>query len=240
MIQIDNTNYNKHFDNLKKQSKTIYNKAVKGLVEKLAFETKKKAEYVVTHRFKFKNSGTLKRSQKKIIYTKPKIIAGKWESEVGAVGDLRSASQSGTGAYWLGEQELGKPVKQRKYQKSALRSDLMTRVISSKMKPKQVKRIGTSNIETPFPGRKGLAIGIRRAKQTGKKYVISNWGVFQVETGKYIKNSKNATKIYNFRKAGITRKKSEWLKPATTIISRNYERYALSEIDRAFKESIGG
>ena len=236
MIKVDSSEVKDLFMKLQKNSKKIYNEAIKGYTEKLAFETKKKAEWTIKNRFKWKNSATLKRSQKGIVYTKPKIIAGSWQTEVGSVGDIKETSKSKIGAFWLGKQELGEKVEQKKYKKSSLRSQLLTRFVGPKMKDKQVKNVSSSIVQVPFNNRMGLAIGIKKAKRSGIKYVGSKWGIYQVNSGKFIKGRRNATKIYSFSKKSITLKKREWLKPATIIVVKNFARYAREEIDRAFKK----
>jgi hypothetical protein len=236
MIKVDNSEVKDLFKKLQKNSKKIYSEAIKGYTEKLAFETKKKAEWTIKTRFRWKNSATLKRSQKGIVYTKPKIIAGSWQTEVGSVGDIRETSKSKIGAYWLGKQEFGEKVEQKKYKKSSLRSQLLTRFIGPKMKAKQVKNVSSSIIQAPFNNRMGLAIGIKRAKRSGIRYVGSKWGVYEVLAGKFTPGKRNAVKIYSFSKKVIRLPKREWLKPATVIIMKNYARYARAEIDRAFKK----
>ena len=238
MIEIDNTQYNKMFDNLRKKSKKIYNEAIRGYTTKLAFKTKKSAEFKIQSRFNFKSTSTLNRSKKKIAYTKSKIVAGKWQSEVGSTGDIKASTTAKQGAYWLGKQELGEKVQQKKFKKTSFRSQLMTRVLSKTMKAKQVRQVSKNIIEAPFTNKMGLAIGIKKAKRKGKMYLGTKWGVYYVPKGKYRKGKSNAVKIYNFSKKNIQLKKRKWLKPATDTIMKNYLKYANSEIDRAFKKFI--
>ena len=238
MIKVDNTQINKLFKDLQKNSTKIYNAAIKGYTGKLAFKTKQVAELKIQTRFKFKSNATLNRSKKKIAYTKPKIVAGKWQTEVGSTGDIKATSASKIGAFWLGRQELGEKVKQKKFKKASFRSHLMTRVVSAKMKPKQVKRISSSIVQAPTLTGAGLAIGIKKAKRTGKKYVGSKWGVYQVTRGKYKKGKRNAFKVYSYSNKSIKLKKRTWLKPATESVMKNYNKYALIEIDRAFKKYL--
>lgn len=207
-IQVDNSEVKDLFNKIKKNSKKVYGQAVKNYTGKLAFETKKKADWVVKNKFKFKNSSTQKRTTSNIRYSKPQFIVGTYQSEVGSVGDIHSTKK---GAFWLGKQEFGENVEQVKYGSGSFRSTLMTRNISSKMKPKQVKKVASSVVEAPAANKTGLAIGIKKAKRTGKKYVANKWGVFQVNAGKFYPGRKNATKIYSFNRKSIKLKKMEWL-----------------------------
>lgn len=235
MITVDNSQVEALFKKLKKESKPIYNQAVKGYATKMAFETQKKAKKIVESKYNYKNSSILNRTKKNIRYTPAKKVSGKWESEVGAVGDIKESSGKGIGAFWLGEQELGTEVKQKKFKKTSLRSNLMTRVISGKMKSKQVKKIDGNVIET-IPTRVGLVIGIKKAKREGKRYVSSKWGVYQVNSGAYIPKKKNAVKIYNFTDKKIKRKKITWLLPAIKTLEPHNNQIALNEINRAFQK----
>jgi hypothetical protein len=236
MINVDNTEVKNLFDKLKRQSKPIYDEAVRVYTMKMAYETKRKADRIIKSRFNFKNISTSKRSKSNIKYTKkPKKIAGQWQTEIGAVGDIKGTSSRQIGAYWLGEQELGNEVKQKKFASQGLRSSLMTRVVSGKMKPKQVKKFQKDSVETPAT-KMGLVIGIKKAKREGKKYVSSKWGVYQVNSGAYKPKQKNAFKIYNFTDTRIKRSKREWLKPAVKTLAPYNSKIAKHEIDRAYKK----
>ena len=237
MIKVDNTQINKLFKDLQKNSTKIYNAAIKGYTGKLAYMTKKSSDMKIATTFKFKSNATLNRSKSKIAYTKPKIVAGKWQTEVGSTGDIKATSASKIGAFWLGRQELGEKVKQKKFKKSSFRSHLMTRVLSKDMKPKQVRQ-ASKRIVQATPGRMGLAIGIKKAKRTRKLYVGTKWGVYLVRKGKYKKGKKNAVKVYSYSNKSIKLKKRTWLKPATESVMKNYNKYALIEIDRAFKKYL--
>jgi hypothetical protein len=232
-ITVDNKEVKELFENIKRKSEKVYGQAVKNYTGKQAFETMTKGKWVAKNRFKFKNSNTLRRTQKNIRYTPPKKVFGVYESEAGSVGEIKSSEK---GAFWLGKQEFGEKVEQVKYGQSTLRNKLLTRVVSSKMKPKQVKKVSSSVIEAPATNRTGLIIAIKKAKRTGKKYVSNKWGVFQVTAGKFYPGKKNATKIYSFSGKSRNLKKMEWLKPATKIIEKNYGRYAREAIRKALEK----
>lgn len=238
MIKVDNSEVENLFKQLKYKSKSIYNKAIKNYTNKLAYETMQTGKKIVSRKFDFKSNATKNRSVKNVRYTKSKMTYGQWQSEVGSVGDIKGTTGKDIGAFWLGKQELGEKVKQVKYKKGVFRSELMTRVLSNKMKPKQVKQVGKSMIKAPFNNRAGLARGIRQAKKSGKKYVSTSWGIYQVKGGKFKPKTQNAFKIYSFRKQPVKLQKRKWLEPATRIVSRSYKKYAISQIDRAFKDSV--
>lgn len=219
MINTDTKEINAWLASIRKHGGKVTKEVIKSYVNNMAFRTR--IETRKTMNFNFKNSSTKKFIDKGVYVEKAKSTSDESNitASVGSVGQPNTADLKKRRGWFLARQESGGKVQQWKTKSSEKRS-----VVSVPQNKKTPRLRGkSSGGRKGLTGKRNLASAIDTARKRGKRYAVSEYGV-------YLVLKRSARMIQSYRRNPVTTPKNPWLKPATTL--------ALQHRNKMFREAM--
>jgi len=224
LLKVDDTEVRRHLEALGKMSRGAARKVCARTVNGLAFATKKNTESTLG-RFQFRSSSSRSFTLRGVSVAKAKPT-GDIQSQVGAIGNPQGTSRQAQRVSYLARQELGGRVAQLKSGGGMFRKMLVAPDPGSNKKGMTPRLAGraaypSAALAQKFQKRSSrfvrrlkfrtrdrilFASAIAAAKQQGKPYAITPYGVYKVQ--------KRKVKRIQAFKRGITTPARPWLAPA--------------------------
>lgn len=237
---------------LKRFGAKLANKVARRTVNNTAYHAKLNSTDTMAKVFKYKNAGAKRWTEKGVSYDKAKEseTQGNFTARVGALGDPSSTTHKGQRTSYLRRQEEGGKAAQLKSAGGLFRKRLQVTPDPTHNKAEQTPRLkGTSvgvdqNLAKLYQKRSSrfvrrlkfrtrdrilFASALAAARQLGKRYAITPYGVYRV-------GKRMAIRMQVFRKS-ITTPAHPWLKPATDKALQNQPEYFKEAMRFTLKEA---
>lgn len=247
MIKIDDKEVQRHLALLGKMSAGMARKVCARHVNGLAFATKRHSATTL-EQFKYRNASA-KTFTLRGVYVDKARASGEIQSQVGAVGNPSGTSRKAQRVAYLQRQEQGGKVSQLKAAGGQFRKILVApdpRANKGKLTPRLTGRAAYPNaaLAQKFQRRSSrfvrrlkfrtrdrilFASAIAAAKQEGKPYAITPYGVYRVQKRK-------VNRVQAFKRS-ISTSPRPWLAPAREMAVREEGAIFIREMTRTMKEA---